>query len=92
MRGKKWRVFVARYDVISGPRIAVAWAFETDPTVLSGVADCLGSSLVVAGVVRSVRLGMESVVGGLAVWASAWVGGEIAAGQTGSRDGHSGGR
>jgi len=39
-----------------------------------------------------VRLGMESVIGGLAVWASAWVGGEIAAGQAWSRDGHSGER
>jgi len=34
--------------------------------------------LVVACVVRSFRFGMESVVGGLAVWASAWVGGEFA--------------
>ena len=92
MRRKKRRVFVARYDVVSGPRIAVAWAFKTDPTIDGGVADCLGSSLVIAGVVRSVRLGMESVVGGLAVSASAWVDGEIAAGQTGSRDGHSGER
>jgi len=75
VRWKKWRVFVARYDVVSGPRIAVAWAFETDPAVVGRLAYCLGSCLVVAGVVRSVRLGMESVIGGLAVWASAWVGG-----------------
>jgi hypothetical protein len=80
MRGKKWRIFVAGYDVVSGPRVVGSWAFETDPTVLGGVADCLGSCLVVAGVVRSVRLGMESVVCGLTVWASAWVGGEIATG------------
>ena len=32
---------------------------------------------------------MESVVGGLAVWASAWVGGEVATCETWSRDGHS---
>jgi hypothetical protein len=31
---------------------------------------------------------MKSVVCGLAVWASAWVGGEIATVQTWSRDGH----
>jgi len=39
---------------------------------------------------RSLGLWMESVVCGLAVWASAWVGGEFAALETWSRDGHSG--
>jgi len=80
MRGKKWAVLVSRYDVVSGPRVAVAWTFETDPTVLGRLAYCLGSCLVVACVVRSLGLGMKSVVCGLTVWASAWVGGEIATG------------
>ncbi len=39
---------------------------------------------------RSLRFGMETVVCGLAVWASAWVGGEVATVETWSRDGHSG--
>ena len=33
---------------------------------------------------------MESVVDGVAVWASAWVGGEFAAAEAWSRDGHEG--
>jgi len=88
MRGKKRRVWVAWDDVVCGPRVVGSCAFETDPTVLCGVADCFGSSLVVACVVWSVWFGMESVVGGLAVWASAWVGGEFAAAEAWSRDGH----
>ena len=74
--------------MISSPRVVGSCAFETDPTKLSGVADCLGSCSVVASVVRSCWFGMESVVDGLAVWASSWVGGEFATSQTWSRDGH----
>ena len=64
--------------MVSGPWVVGSCAFEADPAVLSGVAYSLGSCLVVAGVVRSVRLGMESVVVGLTGRAAAWVGGEIA--------------
>ena len=79
MRRKEWAIYVARDDVISSPRIVGACTFETDPAILCGVADCLGSCSVVASVVRSCWFGMKSVVDGLAVWASSLVGGEFAA-------------
>ena len=64
--------------MVSGPWIVGSCAFETDPAVLSGVAYCFGSCLIVAAVVRSSRLGMESVVVGLAGRAAAWARGQIA--------------
>ena len=88
MRGKEWAVRISRNNVIGGPRVVEPRTFHADPTVLSGVADCLCSCLVVACVVWSFRFGMESVVGALAVWAASWVGGEFATVQTWSRDAH----
>ena len=64
--------------MVSGEWVVGSCAFEADPAVLSGVAYCFGSCLVVAAVVRSSRLGMESVVVGLAGRATAWAGGQIA--------------
>jgi hypothetical protein len=64
--------------MVSGPWVVGSCAFEADPAVLSGVADCFGSCFVVACIVRSVWLGMESVVVGLAGRAAAWAGGQIA--------------
>lgn len=61
--------------MIRSPRVIGSCAFETDPTIDSGVADSLRSSLVVTRVMRTLGLGMKSVVRGLAVWASAWVDG-----------------
>ncbi len=81
---------IARVDVIGGPWVVGSCAFKTDPAILCRVADCFGSSLVVASVVRSVWLGMKSVVDGLAVWATAWAGRKFAASKTWSRDGHEG--
>ncbi len=74
--------------MIGSPRIVGSCAFETDPAVLRSVADSLGSSLVVASVMRSRRLGMKTVVDDLAVWATAWTCCEFAATETRSRDGH----
>ncbi len=66
--------------MVSGPWVADSRAFETDPAVLGGVADCFRSCLVVACVVRTLWLGMKSVVQGCAVWASARIRGEVATG------------
>ncbi len=88
MRRQEWAVYVARDDVISGPRVVGSCAFKTDPAILCGVTDGFGSSLVVASVMRSRRLGMKTVVDGLAVGTSAWAGRKFAAAKTRSRDGH----
>ena len=80
MSGQEWAIRIARNNVIGCPWVIEPCAFHADPTVLGGVADCLRSGLVVACVVWSLWFGMESVVCGLAVWASAWVGGELPAG------------
>ena len=74
--------------MVGSPRIIYPCAFHADPTVLSRLAHRSSSCLVVTAIVRSGRLGMESVVCGLAVRASAWVCGEIATVQTWSRDAH----
>ena len=66
--------------MVGCPRVIRSRTFETDPAVLGRVADCFGSCLVVACVVRTLWLGMKSVVQGCAVWASARIGGQIATG------------
>ncbi len=74
--------------MIGSPRIVGSCAFETDPAILCRVADRLGSSLVVASVMRSVRFGMKSVVDRLTVWATAWIAREFATAEAWSGDGH----
>ncbi len=74
--------------MVSGPRVVRSCALKTDPTILSRLPHSLGSSLIVASVLRSRRFGMKSVVNGLAVGTSAWAGREFAAAETRSRDGH----
>ena len=88
MRRQEWAINIARDDVVSGPWVVRSCALETDPAILCGVADGFGSSLVVASVMRSCRLGMETVIDGLTVWATAWAGRKFATAETRSRDGH----
>ena len=88
MRGQKRTIRVAWNDVIGGERVVGSWAFEADPTERRGLSDCLGSSLIVAAIMRAIGLWVESVVLALAGRAASGFCGEFAATEAGSRDGH----
>ena len=81
---------VAWVNVICCPRVVHPCPFATYPASGGGLSHHLGSSCVVASIVRSVWLGSLSLPGGLAGVAASWIGGESVAGEAGAVDGHRG--
>jgi len=88
MRGKKRAVRVTWDNVVGGPRVVESRTLEADPTERRGLSDRLGSSLIVAAIVRAIGLGMKSIVFALAGGATSWFCGEFAAAEARSLDCH----